>query len=499
MNNSRILALFLMASSLHGAELQLAGIFSDHAVLQRDTALPVWGKAAPGARVSVSFAGQKASTIAESTGSWRVTLDPLAANSEHQSLRVQSGGEGLTVNGIQVGEVWLASGQSNMDMNLQGCARRHSFFKGLVTDPQPGMLRMLKIRTPDTEQPLEDLRTTWVPDTAETRGSFSAAAYFFAKRLAEELKLPIGIIDTAWGGKPIEGFIPRPSFDRHKTLRTILKLADADQLEALKQLEGGVIIRNTAGMPGRIFNGRMAPIAPYALRGFIWYQGESNAGRGEDPRDYRYKQQAMIHGWRKAWNRAKAPFYYVQLPAYKDESWGWIRLREEQRLALALDAHTGMAVTIDLRDTDIHPSNKLDVGHRLARWPLAQVYGRSIAVSGPLFKEASIEGNAIRVYFSHLAGGLITAAKTGLEPAKETPGAVPGGFEIADEAGAWHPAEAVIEAGGETIRVTCAEVNKPVAVRYASEGDPERANLYNAASLPASPFCSALKFLPWQK
>jgi sialate O-acetylesterase len=499
MNNSRLLALFLMASSLHGAELQLAGIFSDHAVLQRDTALPVWGKAAPGARVSVSFAGQKASTIAESTGSWRVTLGPLAANSEHQSLRVQSGGEGLTVNGIQVGEVWLASGQSNMDMNLQGCARRHSFFKGLVTDPRPGMLRMLKIRTPDTEQPLEDLPTTWVLDTAETRGSFSATAYFFAKRLAEELKLPIGIIDTAWGGKPIEGFIPRPSFDRHKTLRTILKLADADQLEALKQLEGGVIIRNTAGMPGRIFNGRMAPIAPYALRGFIWYQGESNAGRGEDPRDYRYKQQAMIHGWRKAWNRAKAPFYYVQLPAYKDESRGWIRLREEQRLALALNAHTGMAVTIDLRDTDIHPSNKLDVGHRLARWPLAQVYGRSIAVSGPLFKEASIEGSAIRVYFSHLAGGLITAAKTGLEPAKETPGAVPGGFEIADEAGAWHPAEAVIEAGGETIRVTCAEVNKPVAVRYASEGDPERANLYNAASLPASPFCSALKFLPWQK
>ena len=165
-------------------------------------------------------------------------------------------------------------------------------------------------------------------------------------------------------------------------LRPILALAEQDQLDELAVMEGGVVIRNTAGMPGRIFNARVAPVAPYAVRGFIWYQGESNAGRGEDPRNYRFKMRALADGWRTTWQQPELPLYFVQLPAFKDEATGWVRLREEQRRSLSIP-HSGMAVTIDLRDTDIHPANKLDVGDRLARWALAKTYGQKIPFSGP--------------------------------------------------------------------------------------------------------------------
>ncbi|MFT5499081.1 MAG: sialate O-acetylesterase [Kiritimatiellia bacterium] len=494
----RLFITLLLASSLSAQDLRVAGIFSNNAVLQCDTALPVWGTAKPGTGVQVSFAGQTKTDTACRLGRWYVSFDPMEASTDPRKLVISAEDSTVIVNNLLVGEVWLASGQSNMDMNLQGCAKQNEHFKNVVANPAPTLLRMLKIRSPDTAQPITDLATKWTEDTPATRASFSAAAYVFAQRLAEELKVPIGIIDTSWGGKPIEGFIPRKAFDSHPTLQTILQLADAEKFDALKELEGGVIIRNTAGRPGRIFNGRMAPIVPYALRGFIWYQGESNAGTGEDPRDYRFKQQALIEGWRQAWDRPDTPFYCVQLPAFKDESAGWVRLREEQRLALSVP-HTGMAVAIDLRDTNIHPGNKLDVGERLARWPLAQVYGQAIEVSGPLFEKAVIQEDAIQVHFSHVAGGLITASKAGLDAPVTTPDVPPGSFELADASGTWHPAKAIIEADSKTVRVTSTMVKQPTAVRYATEGDPEKANLYNRQKLPASPFCSELSLLPWQK
>ena len=248
-------------------------------------------------------------------------------------------------------------------------------------------------------------------------------------------------------------------------------------------------------MPGRIFNARVAPIAPYAVKGFIWYQGESNAGKGEDPRNYRHKMGALASGWRKAWDMGELPLYFVQLPSYKDSATGWVRLREEQRLSLDIP-NTGMAVTIDLLDHDIHPANKLDVGKRLANWALAKTFGAELVYSGPLFKSAVIEGDKIRVHFDHAEGGLMVAKKQGVNSPVEMKGAALAHFEIYDEIGKWHPAVAEID--GESVVVSSDAVKKPLAVRYACEGEAENANLYNKAGLPTSPFCSKLELLPWE-
>ncbi len=409
---------------------------------------------------------------------------------------VQSAEQQVELHDLLVGEVWYASGQSNMQMKLAACARKIAAISEIVAAAAPANIRMIRIDANDSPQPLRHRQnaSTWQLDTPTNRAQQSAVAYFFARQLNSELDVPIGIIEASWGGKPVEGFIPRDQFQRHDALRPILTLADQNKLEQLSELEGGVIVRNTAGMPARIFNARVAPIAPFAIRGFIWYQGESNAGRGEDPRNYRIKMQALIEGWRAAWKQPKLPFYFVQLPAFNDTATGWVRLREEQRRSLEIP-HTGMAVTIDLRDSDIHPSNKLDVGKRLARWALAQTYDKDTAVSGPLFKAATIEKNFIKVEFDHAMNGLLVARKQGIDPPVPTPDVTLAHFELADETGQWQSAQATID--GSTVRVSSTRIKHPRAVRYACSGDPENANLYNQAGLPASPFCSDLQLLPW--
>lgn len=206
--------------------------------------------------------------------------------------------------------------------------------------------------------------------------------------------------------------------------------------------------------------------------------------------------QALADGWRKTWGQPELPLYFVQLPAFKDTATGWIRLREEQRRSLAIE-HTGMAVTIDLRDTDIHPANKLDVGKRLALWALAKDYGETIPFSGPLFRSATVSSDSMRVEFEHADHGLIVARKEGLAPPKPAPDVALAHFELANQAGQWHPAKATID--GTTVLVHSAAVKHPRAVRYACSGAPMGANLYNQAGLPASPFCSDLELLPWEQ
>lgn len=480
------------------AQLHVADVFTNHAVLQQGVELPVWGTTAAGQTVTVKLAGQTKTTLSSEDGYWQVMLAPLDANSSGESMIVESAEQRKEFQDLLVGEVWYASGQSNMQMTLDACARKLPAIRNLADSHVAGSLRVLRIDDPDSPEPLSRRQnpTPWQRDTAENLGTYSAVAYFFARQLYEELKVPIGIIDGSWGGKPIEGFIPADQFREHNSLREILALAEQDQLEKLAALEGGVIIRNSAGMPGRIFNARVAPIAPYAVRGFIWYQGESNAGKGEDPRNYRIKMQALADGWREAWGQKDTPVYSVQLPAFKDDATGWVRLREEQRLSLAIE-HTGMAVTIDLRDSDIHPANKLNVGERLAFWALAKTYQRTIPFSGPLFRSATVEGGGIRVEFEHAEGGLIVARKDGLAAPKETPGIGLAHFEVANETGEWFPARASIV--GTSVLVRSDTVASPTAVRYACSGAPANANLYNKAGLPASPFCSDLKLLPWEQ
>jgi sialate O-acetylesterase len=483
---------------LPAGELRVAEIFTDHAVLQSEANLPVWGMATAGEIITVRFAGQTHSTRVADDGSWKIRLAPLKASLTGGRMIVESAEQRVEFQDLIVGEVWYASGQSNMQMTLDACARKIPAIRNVADSPPTGSIRLLRIDEPDSEEPLTQRQkpSSWQTDTPANRRQQSAIAYFFARRLHEVLGVPIGVIDGSWGGKPIEGFIPRPQFEKHELLRPILSLADQNKLKELAALTGGVVVRNTAGLPGRIYNARVSPIAPYALRGFLWYQGESNAGRGEDPRNYHLKTRALVDGWRETWKQPELPFYFVQLPAFSDTATGWIRLREEQRRSLDIE-HTGMAVTIDLRDSDIHPANKLDAGDRLARWALAKSYNIDIPFSGPLFKKATIEGSSIRIDFEHVGDGLVIAQKDGLALPELTPDAALAHFEIANQAGQWCPAEATIN--GESVLVHCSAVTSPKAVRYACSGAPTGANLYNRAGLPASPFCSDLELLPWER
>ncbi|MGB0596596.1 MAG: sialate O-acetylesterase [Rubripirellula sp.] len=486
----------LICGTLRADELQISSIFTDQAVIQRDRPIPVWGTTKADAKVTVEFAGQSKTATAGANGSWQVLLEPLPANTSGNSMFIESEQQRIELRDLLVGEVWYASGQSNMQMKLAACAKKIEAISQIANSRETANIRMIRIDDNDSPKPLghRQKQSTWQCDTPKNRAQQSAVAYFFARKLNAELNVPIGIIEGSWGGKPVEGFIPRDQFQRHASLQPILSLAEQNKLEQLSGLVGGVIVRNTAGMPARIFNARVAPIAPFAVRGFIWYQGESNAGRGEDPRNYRIKMQALIEGWRAAWNQSDLPFYFVQLPAFNNSATGWIRLREEQRRSLEIP-QTGMAVTIDLRDSDIHPSNKLDVGNRLARWALAKTYDKDIVFSGPLFQAAIIEKDSIRVEFDYAMNGLMIARKEGINSPVPTPNAELAHFELADETGEWQPAQATID--GSTVRVHNPQIKHPRAVRYACSGDPENANLYNRAGLPASPFCSDLQLLPW--
>jgi len=477
--------------------LSVAAIFGDHAVLQRGVQVPIWGTADADRQIEIEFAGQRQRTVADKRGHWMAWLEAMEASNTGRDLTVRCADQSFTLRNVVVGEVWLASGQSNMQFSLRACARRLKDVQVAMEEQPNPHIRLLRIGPPDSDRvkELDRMDVRWQVDSPATRSNYSAVAFFFARKLARDLEVPIGVIESSWGGKPIEGFIPEEEFTGNVTLKAIADLARENKLEKLKELKGGVIIRNTAGRPGRIFNSRIAPVAPYAVAGAIWYQGESNAGKGEDPRNYRIKMKALITGWRKAFKQPRMPFYFVQLPSFRDESFGWIRLREEQRLSLAVP-HTGMAVTIDLRDTDIHPANKIDVGERLARWPLARQYGKDgVVPGGPLFKSARIAGTTVRVSFDQLGGGLMIARKEGLAPPGETPATDLEHFEIAGADGIWHPANAEIESEEVVIRANA--VPAPVAVRYACRGAPGNPNLYNRAGLPASPFCSRLEFLPW--
>lgn len=498
---TKFLSLFcvivLLSGGVSGGPLQLADPYTEHAVMQQGVELPVWGSAAPAATVTVQFAGQAVSTQANAEGHWQVTLAPLKAASMGSKMVVATASERVEIDDLLVGEVWYASGQSNMQMTLNACAAKNPTIREIAASHTSGSIRFLRIDDPDSPQPnaRRSNASMWQPDSTENLRRQSAVAFFFAREVQRELDVPVGIIEGSWGGKPIEGFIPEKQFKQHETLDRILSLAKQDQLDELAKVKGGVVVRNTAGLPGRIFNARVAPIVRFPVRGILWYQGESNAGRGEDPRDYRFKMHALIQGWREAWKHPQLPFYFVQLPAYKAESTGWIRLREEQRLSLAIE-HTGMAVTIDLRDSDIHPANKLDVGKRLALWALAKTYHHKITFSGPLFRRAVVEAESMRVEFEHGDGGLMVAHKVGLEAPKQTADVELQHFELAGADGIWYPASATIEGSGVVVR--CNEVTSPIAVRYACGGAPTNANLYNRAGLPASPFCSDLELLPWE-
>ncbi|MDF1753492.1 MAG: sialate O-acetylesterase [Verrucomicrobiales bacterium] len=493
--------LLLIFPVISPAGPQFATCFGDDSVLQRGETTQVFGfDADPTTKLMVQFGDHSAEASIQPNGRWNATLKNLAATDVGLTLKLIENNTVVdALSGIVVGDIWIAAGQSNMQMQVrqmqQGMPPAGDWADS-ANLPQIRFRRVNDAVNPDQNLESNQLeeRAPWLKMTPEHVGHFSAVAAVFAREIATTVKCPIGIVDLSWGGKPIEPFIPSDHFST-PLLRHIKDLADTGKLEELKSLHGGVIIRNPEGYPAAIFNARMAPLSEMRIKGFLWYQAESNAGKGEDPREYREKMTALASGWRERWNQRELPFYFVQLPAYGPAA-GWIRMREEQRRALALIPNSAMAVTIDIKGEGIHPPDKLEVGKRLASCALNHTYGlKHIATTGPVYQSHETDGSAIVVHFSNTEGGLVVGDRPLFSEVNFTDRKLQW-FEVAGEDGVWHSASATIKA--DTVRVSSLQEPAPVAVRYACHTNPQGGNLYNRAGLPASPFCSDLTMLPWE-
>lgn len=457
------------------ADVTPGSIFGDSMVLQQEMPVPVWGQAEPGEEVTVTFGDQTKKATADKDGRWQVKLDSLKANAEGRPLKLV-GKNAVELKDVLVGEVWICSGQSNMEWAVRSSLNSKEEIEA-ADHPQ---IRLFNVPGHITSPvPKDTCPGEWQICSSKTVSGFSAVGYFFGRRLQKELDVPIGLVGSNWGGTRIEPWTSPAGFESVPELKKI-----AEQVAAYTE-----DTKVAGGSPSAIYNAMIHPLAPFAMRGAIWYQGESNGGEGES---YYHKTQALVNGWRKLFNPELA-FYWVQLanfqkpndnPAGGD---GWANLREAQRKALDIK-HTGMAVIIDIGEAgDIHPRNKQDVGDRLAQWALHQTYGKKdIVPSGPLYKSHKVEGNAIRVSFDSVGGGLMVGKKEGLSPSEEVTDGKLSRFAIAGADKQWHWAEATID--DDTVVVSSPEVKEPVAVRYAFSMNPEGANLYNKEGIPASPF-----------
>lgn len=489
-------------TNLH-ADVRLPAIFSDHMVLQRDAVVPVWGWADAGEKVTVSIAGQTKTATADAAGKWSVKLDKLAAGDA--LTLVVSGKNKITVNDVLVGEVWLGSGQSNMQMQMKGVQDIEQE-KAAAKFPQ---LRMFTVKRNEQVMPQTNCEGAWVICSPETVEGFSATAYFFGRELHQKLGVPVGLVVAAVGATPIETWTSlekmagkkelapvfaewekkmREPFDPVKAQAQYQKQYATWKTNSAKRIAEGkhpgyapqkpVPAREDKNYPGNQYNGMIAPIIPYAIRGAIWYQGE-NSGREGFCRLYDYQLPLLIADWRARWGQGDFPFAWVQLANYRQVTNTpspvsyWAHVRDGMLKSLAV-TNTGMAVAIDIGMADnIHPINKQEVGRRLGLWARANVYGEAIPFSGQLPSGHKIRGSDIILSFKHTDGGLV--AKDGELS----------GFVIAGADKQWHWAKARIE--GEKVVVSSPDVKSPVAVRYAWADNP-KCNLYNGAGLPASPF-----------
>jgi sialate O-acetylesterase len=486
------------------AEVSLNNMFGDHMVLQQGIRNRVWGKAAPGEAVTVTFGGQTHATTAAADGSWQVFLDPVSEYGGPHTLTVK-GGNTVTFNDVLIGEVWVCAGQSNMqwsvkqanDPDLEQAAAK---FPGIrfVSVPQVG-----------TQEPQWNFKGSWQVCTPETVGEFSAVGYFFGRQIHQTLGVPVGLIDNAWGGSAAEAWVKRDKLTAHPTLKSIheewvkkeervesdkaeypqqlaawkeaVEKAKAAGQPAPKQPVDPVVAMKGNGRPGNIHSGVLTPSIGYGIKGAIWYQGESNAGRAAQ---YRTLFPFLITTWREEWGQGDFPFYWVQLADYRPEKAEpaeseWAELREAQTMTLALP-NTGEAVIIDLGEgKDIHPMNKQGVASRLARWALAETYKvPGLACRSPRYRSMEKRDGKIVLAFDH-----VDATANAWRPFDVKD---PVGFTIAGADRKFVAAEATILPDGR-IEVSSAAVSDPVAVRYAWADNPV-CNMYSRAGLPLTPF-----------
>jgi len=498
------LALCLVAAvSAARADVSLPHVFGSHMVLQRDTKIPVWGWAAPGEPVKVSLgSGPAVPALANAAGEWRVTLPPMPAGGPHK-LTV-AGRTTVVLEDVLVGEVWLCSGQSNMEWTLGGADRAQEE----IAAAEWPQIRHLGIPKVTSAVPEKDVNAEWRVCSPATAAGFTAVGYFFGRELHRTLKVPVGLINSSWGGTRIEPWTPPAGFGAADTLadiRTRVALADprtdahrarlrdylatnaAWTARAQAALASGAVLEPLPPYPPELaplrghqdpcalYNAMIHPLVPYAIRGAIWYQGESNHGEGKL---YTDKTRALVEGWRGAWNQGPLPFYYVQIAPFQygeEDPFILPEFWEAQAAAQAIP-DTGMAVIHDVGNIrDIHPRNKQEVGRRLALLALAKTYGAKDTVfSGPVFQSMSPEGAKLRVTFDHAHGGLVTRD-----------GKAPSHFEIIGEGTDFVPAEAAID--GSSVVLSSPACTNPVAVRFGWHKTAEP-NLANGAGLPAAPF-----------
>ena len=493
------LVLLLAGAGVALADVKLPAVIGDNMVLQQGEKVAIWGWAEPDEEVmvGVSWHSMKWAVTADKDGKWSFQMNPPKVGGPYQMTL--TGKNSITIKNILVGEIWVASGQSNMQWSVQASANPE---QEIAAANYP-KIRLFYVTRKVAETPQSDCEGSWVECSPETVPGFSAVAYFFGRYLHKELDVPIGLIHTSWGGTPAEAWTRREVLEANPDCAPILKRYEdavarypqameeyaqklAEWKEAAEKAKeegtnpprrpGAPFGPGNPHSPAGLYNAMIAPLIPYGISGAIWYQGESNAGRAYQ---YRTLFPAMIKNWRKDWGRGEFPFLFVQLANFMktkpepDES-AWAELREAQLMTLSLP-NTGMAVIIDIGEADdIHPKNKQDVGKRLALWALAETYRKDIVYSGPIYKSMKVDGNSIVLSFDHVGGGLI--AKGGEELK---------GFAIAgaDKKFVW--ADAQID--GDTVVVSSDKVSEPTVVRYAWADNPV-CNLYNTEDLPASPF-----------
>jgi sialate O-acetylesterase len=444
------------------AAVKLPAVIGDNMVLQRGQPVPVWGWADKGEEVTVAVAGQTLTTKAGDDGRWNVTLAKLDVGQPLEMTVKGSSGSAATIKNILVGEVWVCSGQSNMEMGVNSCK---DATQEIAAAKYPN-IRLFTVGTKKAAEPQTDCTGQWVECSPATVPGFSAAAYFFGRQLHTELNVPVGLINTSWGGTPAQSWTSRKALESNPTLKPL-----------------------AGGESSYLYNAMIAPLIPYAIRGAIWYQGEANVGGAYQ---YRTLFPAMIANWRADWGQGDFPFGFVQIAPFGGYSDDWganpaacAELWEAQTMTLKSAPNTGMAVTVDIADVEkihpknkdysgIHPTNKQDVGRRLALWAMAKVYGHDRVYSGPIYKSMTVEGDKIRLQFDHVGGGLIASDGKPLSH-----------FTVAGADQKFVPAIAVID--GNTIVVGSDQIAQPVAVRFAWRDD-ATPNFANKEGLPASPF-----------
>ncbi len=493
-----VAALAMVAPAIARAEVKLPHLLSDHAVLQRDSPIHIWGWADPGEAVTVHFHDQTRTATADDLGKWTLWLMPEKAGGPFSLTATGSGGgAGVTLSDLLVGDVWVASGQSNMEMPLNGFPGSAVLKNGPeeIAHATLPTVRLLRLEKATSDFPLNDISATWTECNPQTAAEFSAVAYFFGREINEKEKVPVGLIDTTWGGTPVEAWISMMGISSDAGLMPLFRswalfvqnLADTDAILAKEKRERDAAAAahqpppeqhwhpNPASWePATLYNAMIAPETLYTIKGAIWYQGETNSDPERAPL-YVKEMPALIADWRRAWGEGDFPFLYVQISNFDSPHEDWGAIRDAQRRTLDV-AHTAMAVTLDIGTKDnVHPPDKQTVGARLALAARAMVYGeRGLEYSGPLFREATIEGSSMRVWFSHADSGL-------------TSNGAPASFEIAGKDGEFVPATAKID--GSTVLVQAEGVAHPKFVRYGWAGWTD-ANLFNKDGLPASTFTS---------